>query len=207
MFQLFTLQGKRIDAKLEQLPKSTRVHHSKGSNRARKFIEKDSYSPNSEGNLSYELNLYKETADMESKKSPVLHVSEIMTSPVFNITKDVSIQEAWHQFIEKNVHHMPVLSDSGEMIGILSDRDILKKLIISDGKISGAEDKMVGDIMSTEVIAAYPTTDIRRIAEGMLENHIGSMPIVDEAGSIIGIITRSDILYAVIHHPELDLWA
>jgi CBS domain-containing protein len=207
MFQLFTLQGTRIDANLEQLPKIPRVHHSKGSNRTRKFIKNESTSTNREGNLSYGVNLYKETADMEIKKTHVFHVSEIMTSPVFNITKDLSVQEAWQLFVEKNVHHMPVLSENGGIIGILSDRDILKKLIISDDKIDSAEDKRVEDIMSTDVIATSPTTDIRRIAKGMLEYHIGAMPVVDEHGTVIGIITRSDILYAVIHHPELELWA
>ena len=207
MFQIFTLQGQRIDAKLEHLPKNIRVHHSKDSNRTRKFIEKESSSNSRESSKSYELNLYKETADLEVKKSHVFHVSEIMTSPVFNITKDVSVQEAWKQFVEKNVHHMPVLSDNGDIIGILSDRDILKKLIINDNKIDIAEDKNVEDIMSTDVIAAYPATDIRLIAKGMLDHHIGSMPIVNETGALVGIITRSDILYAVIHYPELDLWA
>ena len=207
MFQIFTLQGKRIDTKLEHFPKNTRVHHSKESNRARKFIAKESSKNSRENTQSYELNLYKETAEMELKKSPVFHVSEIMTSPVFTITKDKSVKEAWQRFVEKNVHHMPVLSDNGDIIGILSDRDILKKLIISDVEIDSVGDKIVEDIMSTDVIAAYPTTDIRRIAEGMLDYHIGAMPIVNENGSIIGIITRSDILYAVIHYPELELWA
>jgi len=207
MFHVFTVQGKRIDAKLENLPKSIRVQPPQGSTRSRKLIEKDSPASNREGGSNYELNLYRETAGMEVKKSTVYYVSELMTSPVFTTTKDISVEEVWQQFVEKNVHHMPVVSDDGAIIGILSDRDILKKLIISDGRIGSAKDKRVEDIMSTDVITASPTTDIRRIAKGMLDYHIGAMPIVDEKGSIIGIITRSDILYAVIHHPELDLWA
>ena len=207
MFHLFTLQGQRIDAKLENLPKHIRVQPPQGSHRSRKFIEKGTSSNSREGGASYELNLYRETADMEVKKSTVYYVSEIMTSPVFTTTKDTSVEEVWQYFVEKNVHHMPVVSDDGAIIGILSDRDILKKLINSSGRIDGFVDKRVEDIMSTDVITASPTTDIRRIAKGMLDYHIGAMPIVDEKGSIIGIITRSDILYAVIHHPELDLWA
>ena len=208
MFHLFTLQGQRIDARLENLPKNIRVQPPQGSNRSRKFIEKGSSSNNREGGANYELNLYKETADKAAvKKSTVYYVSEIMTSPVFTTTKDTSVEEVWQYFVKKNVHHMPVVSDKGDIIGILSDRDILKKLITSDGRRDGVVNKRVEDIMSTDVITASPITDIRRIAKGMLEYHIGAMPIVDEKGSIIGIITRSDILYAVIHHPELDLWA
>ena len=207
MFHVYTLQGERIDAKLEHLHKTVRVQPPKGSNRSRKFIESDSSPRNREGGPNYGLNTYRETADMEVKKSTIYYVSELMTSPVFTITKDKSVEEVWRRFVEKNVHHMPVVSADGGIIGILSDRDILKKLIKSDGRIGGVADRWVEDIMSTDVITASPTTDIRRVAKGMLDYHIGAMPIVDEMGSILGIITKSDILYAVIHHPELDLWA
>jgi CBS domain-containing protein len=211
MFHLFTLQGKRIDAQLEQLPKNTRVHHTKSNNRLKKFMEGDprnnSGSEPGVTGSSYGADVYKEAMQKETIKSPVFHASDIMSSPVFTIGSDISVNDAWKNFMEKKVHHMPVLSPEGKLVGIVSDRDLLKKLIISDGKIEAARDAVVNDIMSTEVIATTPLTDIRRIAKGMLDHHIGAMPIVNDDGVIVGIITRSDILYAIIHQPELKLWA
>jgi CBS domain-containing protein len=209
MFHLFTLQGKRIDAQLEHFPKNVRVHHSKNSNRAKKFEEGDS-SPqgsgiNSQG--SYGAGVYKEASRMENEKTPVFHASSIMSSPVLMVDPEISVNEAWIKFQEKKVHHMPVVTEKGEIVGIVSDRDLLKHLIINDGVVETSRNAAVGDIMSTDVIATTPLTDIRRIAKVMLDNHIGAMPVVNPDGSIAGIITRSDILYAIIHQPELKLWA
>jgi len=210
MFHLFTLQGKRIDAQLEHLPKNIRVHHTKSNNRVRKFEDGSSSSQGAGSGStgsSYGTDIYKETSKMEYEKAPVYHASEIMSSPVCTIKPDISVYEAWMKFSEKHVHHMPVVSDEGKIIGIVSDKDLLKKLIISDGKVETAREATVNDIMSTDVIATTPLTDIRRIAKAMLDHHVGAMPVVNDDGSIAGIITRSDILYAIIHQPDLNLWA
>ncbi len=209
MFHLFTLQGKRIDAQLEHFPKNVRVHHSKSSSRTKKFEEGNS-SPLESGigsSRNYGTDAYKEASRMENEKSPVFHVSGIMSSPVFTVSPEISVNDAWLQFMEKKVHHMPVVTDDGKIIGIVSDRDLLKKLIINDGVVESSRDAAVEEIMSTDVIATTPMTDIRRIAKVMLDNHIGAMPVVDQDGTIAGIVTRSDILYAIIHQPELKLWA
>lgn len=209
MFHLFTLQGNRIDAPLENLHRNVRVHHARNSSRVKKFSE-DGYFKNgsgSGGGGNYGTDVYREASRMENVKSQVFHASEIMSSPVFTIGLDVSANDAWNEFMDKKVHHMPVLSAEGKIIGIISERDLLKKLIINDGKVETARDATVKDIMSTDVIATTPLTDIRRIAKAMLDHQIGVMPVVSGDGSIAGIITRSDILYAIIHQPELNLWA
>jgi len=208
MFHLFTLQGKRIDAQLEHLPKNIRVHHARGNNRVRKFHEGEAGNNGDANNgKSYGADVYRETSRFEYEKSPVFHASGIMTSPVCTIGPDVSISDAWEKFTGKKIHHMPVVSDEGKLIGIISDRDFFKIVKVSDGKFENQLNAVVSDIMSDEVIAASPLTDIRRIAKAMLDHHIGAMPIVNEDGTITGIITRSDILYAIIHQPELNLWA
>jgi len=144
---------------------------------------------------------------MENEKAPVFNASGIMSYPVFTVGPDVSVKEAWVEFMDKKVHHMPVISDEGKIIGIISDRDLLKKLIISDGVIETSRDSSVRDTMSSDVLATTPLTDIRRIAKVMLDHHIGAMPVVSTEGELAGIITRSDILFAIIHQPELKLWA
>lgn len=208
MFHLFTLQGKRIDAPLEHLHENIRVHHTQSNSRVRKFADGESniLNPWRGDSGSYGADIYKEASRMELEKSPVFHASEIMSSPVFTISPELSVKDAWMKFDEKKVHHMPVLSNESKIIGIVSDKDLLKKLIISDDKIETARDFLVKDIMSTDVIATTPVTDIRRIAKVMLDHHIDAMPIITD-DTIIGIITRSDILYAIIHQPELKLWA
>ncbi len=207
MFHLFTLQGKRIDAKLEHLPKNLRVHHAKSNSRLRKFNPDSAKAEGHAGQGFNAFETYREMSDFQQQKSPVFHASEIMSSPVLTIRWDVSVIDAWNIFNEKKVHHMPVVADEERLAGIVSDRDLLRKIIINDGKAETQSDTLVRDVMSEEVIATNPLTDIRRIARGMLDHHIGAMPVVNEEGAIVGIITRSDILFAIIHNPGLNLWA
>jgi acetoin utilization protein AcuB len=209
MFHLFTLQGKRIDASLEHLPRSVRVHHTKNNNPVRKFIEGEltGYDAGTSEKDKRAADAYRESARDNTASSPVCHASEIMTSPVITTGPDEPAYNVWIRFMEKKIHHMPVISDDQKIIGIISDRDFLKKLIISNKKIETSGDFMVKDIMSSDVIAAGVQTDIRRIAKAMLDHHIGAMPVIDDNGLPAGIITRTDILYAIIHHQEIKFWA
>jgi len=209
MFHLFTLQGKRIDAQLEHIPKNFRVHHTKINNTVEKFTGGESSESDikkSEDN-KYGVDVYKEAVKQDYELTPVFHASEIMSSPVITIGPDISAKDAWVKFMDNRVHHLPVVSAEGEIKGIVSDRDFLKNLNVYEGKVESTKDAKVKDIMSSDVIAASLLTDIRRIAKAMLDHHIGAMPVIGDEGTITGIITRSDILYTIIHHPELKFWA
>jgi acetoin utilization protein AcuB len=144
---------------------------------------------------------------MKNEPAPVFHAYEIMSSPVVTIDKSLSAADGWNFFKEKKLHHMPVLSDEGDITGIVSDGDILKEIIIDGAVISMSSDKKIEDIMTREVITCSLMTDIRRVAKAMFENHIGTMPVLGEDRHLKGIITRSDILYALINHQPLKLWA
>jgi CBS domain-containing protein len=61
--------------------------------------------------------------------------------------------------------------------------------------------------MVTQVLIATPDTPIRDIARTMVEERIGSLPILDLRDTLVGIITRSDILRALITHGPMRLWA
>lgn len=54
--------------------------------------------------------------------------------------------------------------------------------------------------------AASPLTDIRRIARVMLDRDVDGVPIVNEAGVLLGFVSRSDILRAVVTDPPLSMW-
>jgi len=60
--------------------------------------------------------------------------------------------------------------------------------------------------MTTPVVAAAAITDIRRIAAVMLDHGVDGTPITDEGGRLVGFVSRSDILRAVITDPPLSLW-
>lgn len=60
--------------------------------------------------------------------------------------------------------------------------------------------------MSTPVISVEAVTDIRRIATAMLTHHINGVPVTGELGRLVGYVSRSDVLRAIVKDPPLSLW-
>ena len=63
----------------------------------------------------------------------------------------------------------------------------------------------------TTVMTANPScckhdTPLKQVAQMMIDSDCGMIPVVDDAGSVIGFVSRSDILRAVVTFPPLDLW-
>jgi CBS domain-containing protein len=211
MFHIHNFQGVQYNVPLESLKKSKGISSLEKSYLARKLIErkddKEGKNDDDVKQFSHAVKAYKDAIKIKDEREPILHAYTIMKSPVLTLFPEMKITDAWTLFQEKGVSHMPVLSDEKKLIGIVSDRDLLKRLVIIDNKIENLTDKTVSEVMTKEVITAGRITDIRRIAKAMFEHHIGTMPIVDDAGQLTGIITRSDILYALINYPALRLWA
>lgn len=209
MFHIHTLSGDNYDITLESLLHRKDVRDLNRKGPVRKFIRGEERSRGYNGgghNLTYAEKTYRESMEFKNEPEQIFHAYQIMSSPVKTITADMKITEAWSYFKASGVCHMPVLSADGKIIGLVSDRDLLRHLIISDERIVNRTDEIIGNIMNREVITASRITDIRRIARVMFEEHIGCMPILDDSRRLEGIITRSDILHAIINIPELKLW-
>jgi acetoin utilization protein AcuB len=94
------------------------------------------------------------------------------------------------------------VDESGELVGILSDRD-LRTLSISyfasDELVTPrlALDERVASIMSTTVLSVDLDADAAEIVDLMLDHKIGAVPVVDEAGLLVGIIRYIDVLRAL----------
>jgi acetoin utilization protein AcuB len=145
-----------------------------------------------------------------SPKIDAVVAKHIMSSPVVTLTPNTTLKEALAQFSKNNVRHFPVVSLEGRLVGIISERDVLRYLSrVSDEARSAKEPLLTDEItemMQGKVLAANPDTDIRYIARLFVEQGIGAMPIVSEAG-LKGIITRRDVLSAVMRYYAIELWA
>ena len=73
-------------------------------------------------------------------------------------------------------------------------------------QISYNSDARIEQLMTQPVLAANVDTDVRYIARLFVERRIGAMPVAKE-GQLMGIVTRSDVLGAVMRHYTLELWA
>jgi CBS domain-containing protein len=64
----------------------------------------------------------------------------------------------------------------------------------------------VSDLMWTPVPSVAPETDIRRLARVLLDTGLPGLPVVNEQDGVMGFVSRTDILRAVVADPPLDLW-
>jgi len=144
------------------------------------------------------------------KTETVLFAEQIMTTPVVALPLQARILDALKIFQSHLFRHLPVVTDDNRLAGIVSDRDIMRHLggFTRDyhQQIPHKADENIDRIMQPRVLAASPNTDVRYIARLFVEQHVGAMPIVTN-GELTGIVTRSDILSAVMRHFVLELWA
>lgn len=147
---------------------------------------------------------YKPQPDHE-EPSEVLFVREIMTKQVVTTPPTTAIGEIAHLFSDHRYRHIPVVSAKGGLIGLVSDRDILRYQAKSSSRERDKEP--VSSIMVSEVLVGTADTLIRDVARTMIEERIGSLPIVGDRNAVVGIVTRSDIVRALIAHGPMRLWA
>jgi len=132
----------------------------------------------------------------------VVFAEQIMTSPIITLSPDNTVEQAFNLFYKHKFRHVPVVTSEKRLQGIISDRDILKIL----GSTSDKNQKTkISDVMILKVLTASRKTDVRYITRLFVENRIGSMPVMDER-KLVGMITRSDILNAILNHYELEMW-
>lgn len=207
MFHVYSIDGVRLNVPVESLKVGEEVNRLEKSYRPRKVIDKkESQYKEGERNeqLSVAVKAYKDALKVNNEEQ-ILHAFEIMKSPVLTLKPETNIADAIVEFRINDISHMPVLSREKKIIGIVSDRDLLNYLSL--GSKDNTETKTVSEIMVREVITSSGITDIRRIARVMFDRHIGTMLIVDDSGKLEGIITRSDILYALINYQPISIMA
>jgi acetoin utilization protein AcuB len=204
MFHIQGLDGVQYNIPLEDLRINEKIYSLEKSNAVRKIIDRKEGAGNE--NLKHAVKAYKDTIKITDDREPILHAYTIMKSPVLTLDPEINIADAWKLFKDKKVSHMPVLSKEKKIIGIMSDKDLLKCLCVIECVIEDVTSKKISEVMNKKVITSGKLTDIRRIAKAMFDNHIGTMPVVEDTGELTGIITRSDILYALVNYPPLSLW-
>lgn len=113
------------------------------------------------------------------------------------IRPDASVYEALELMADKNIGAVLVL-DRGELVGILSERDYARKVILK-GRLS--RDTHVRDIMSEHVVGVGPEQTLGECMALMTDKRIRHLPVV-ENGHLIGVISIGDVVRAIISQQE-----
>ncbi len=101
-----------------------------------------------------------------------------------------TVDEAMNMLITNNIGCLPVMGHNGKLAGMISDKDIFRKVHETEGKYHGLK---VGDLMSTDLIVGVPEDDLTYIASMMDKNWIRHVPIV-EGEEMVGLVSQRDII-------------
>ena len=125
-------------------------------------------------------------------------VENYMTKSPVVIQENASLKEAWRVLEEKKFKHLPVINDSGEVSGMLSDTDIrnMKTLFthLEKNIDSYTSNLTVKDVMTAKVLTITPEARIEDANDLLLSNGIHCLPVLT-GNHIIGIISETDILH------------
>ena len=120
-----------------------------------------------------------------------MQVKSAMTIKVITADREQLLPEAFSVLQEYRFHHLPVVDDK-KIIGIVSDRDILRISSFEGGQVV-VPSVPVTEVMSTPVVTCTPVTTIARASKLMTENRIHCLPII-QFEHFIGLVTSTDIL-------------
>jgi CBS domain-containing protein len=119
-----------------------------------------------------------------------MKASDLMTKDVFTCTVDESSAFAAHIMCNQDVGVVPVVDPQGAVLGVVTDRDLMKAAYHSERPLDQIP---VKDAMSRNVISIRPDDDVYRIAELMQVNQVRRVPVIDDDGLLRGIVAMADL--------------
>jgi acetoin utilization protein AcuB len=126
-----------------------------------------------------------------------------MARRVFTTHPGAVLLDAYEIMQDHRVRHVPVVED-GKLIGIVSDRDVRsalpsrQRLREGTASLGGALlGTRISEVMTLMPFTTTPGASIREAAQLMCRQRVGALPVVDEAGRLVGIISSKDVLWAI----------
>ena len=119
-----------------------------------------------------------------------------MTRDIIVATPGLAIADAWRTLQRENIRHLPV-TRSGRLVGILSDRDLLRAGDLLASKELAFWDQTVAEVMTTKPVVCAPRTSIAEAARIMTTEKIDALPVVS-GDKLVGLITSTDLLLLLV---------
>ena len=113
---------------------------------------------------------------------------DIKGNQVYSISPNATIYDALKLMAEKEIGSLVVLEDE-KMVGIFSEQDYGRRVILQS---KNAQETLVGEIMTAEVIHTNPDQKLRKCLSIMTKKHFRHMPVLEE-GRVIGVLSIGDI--------------
>jgi CBS-domain-containing membrane protein len=141
----------------------------------------------------------------------VVKVDEIMSRPVVTVAADAGIKAAATLLAEHSVSALPVVNARGELVGIVSEADLMSIETRPDPRTqatplaptAGSSPKTVAEVMTREVLTVSTGSEVSQAARIMLDAGIKRVPVV-QGRQVVGILSRRDLI-KVIARRDADI--
>ncbi len=130
----------------------------------------------------------------------VKEVLKSKTGDLRTVSSPTPVVDAMKILIENKIGCLPVVDKTGQLQGIISDKDIFRSVYDNH---DGFASKTVADLMTTDVIIGVPDDDMHYIAGLMTKNYIRHIPIMEDR-KMIGLISSGDVVKAQMKHIEIE---
>lgn len=120
-----------------------------------------------------------------------MKVKEIMTSNPNACADTADLAKAAELMSQNNCGIIPVVTTTGKVVGLISDRDICVAAARKNEKLAGIK---VGEVISGDVYSTRPDDDIHTALKTMREHKVRRLPVIDAGGKLQGILSMDDVL-------------
>jgi CBS domain-containing protein len=123
----------------------------------------------------------------------------MMTTRVIAVGPDDDLANLRDLLYRHRIRHMPVVDAAGELLGLVSHRDLLQTSLFDEDPAAGVPSRSVlarcrvSELMTTDLVTVEPESDLRVAAEIMLEKKLGCLPVVEDR-RLVGILTEADFV-------------
>ena len=216
MFYVFGSTGRTFDGTLEALRRTEKT----AAIRSERTVVDPSDVPDQSGGplergqpsdykiSSNNAKKYGDMLEQRGSREVVYHAYQIMTQPAQCIASNWVLAQVVEKFRSCAFHVFPIVDDRQQLVGLLSRRHFYEFMLSKNALLSIPSSTAAECFITpkSSVYCADPVTDVRRIATLLVEKNLDAVPVVEDTGRLVGIVSRTDILKCAVSDPPLSLW-
>ena len=216
MFYVFGSTGRTFDGTLEALRRTEKT----AAIRSERTVVDPSDVPDHSGDplkrgepsdykiSSNNAKQYGDMLEQRGSREVVYHAYQIMTQPAQCIASNWVLEQVVEKFRSCAFHVFPIVDDRQQLVGLLSRKHFYEFLLSKNALLSIPSSTAAECFVTpnSSVYCADPVTDVRRIATLLVEKNLDAVPVVEDSGRLVGIVSRTDVLKCAVSDPPLSLW-
>ncbi len=127
-----------------------------------------------------------------------IKVNEVMTKDLICFSPQILMREVLEVFRQRRISGAPIISNDGQLIGIISMEDLIRCLIDNDLNSN------IEKYMTTKLVTILPTDSVVEASKKFVATNYGRLPVVDKNHKLVGMITKGDINRGLLKALETD---